>query len=67
MKINEIITEDADAGSTMAGNIASVNFPLFGKKKMIRRAVRKKSKGVPVDGGNVSAVGVGYTEEVKLK
>ena len=64
MKITDIITEDADAGSTMAGNIASVTFPLFDKKKIIRR---KKSKGVPVDGGNASSIGVGYTEEVKLK
>lgn len=42
MKITDIITEDADVGSTMDGNFASVAFPLFGKKKMIRRAVDPK-------------------------
>ena len=64
MKITDIITENADAGTTAAGNIASVTFPLLDKKKMIRR---KKSKGTPVNGGNASSIGVGYTEEVKLK
>lgn len=40
MKIKDIIlNEDADAGSTAAADFASVSFPLFGKKKMIRRAV----------------------------
>ena len=39
MKILDVIIEDAEAGTTMAGNIASVAFPLFGKEKMIRRAV----------------------------
>ena len=63
MKITDIITEDADAGSTMAGNIASVNFPLFGKKKMIRRSV--DPKGYLGDGKRKKPIG--YTEEVKLK
>lgn len=42
MKIHEIILEDtssADIGATGYSNIANVAFPLFGKKKMIRRAV----------------------------
>jgi|TARA_R110002074_G_scaffold195479_1_gene361820 hypothetical protein len=43
MKIRDIVTEDAEAGTTMAGNIASVTFPLFGDKKMIRRAVDPKN------------------------
>ena len=34
MKILDVIIEDAEAGTTMAGNIASVAFPLFGKEKM---------------------------------
>lgn len=34
MKISEIIHED-----TIASNIATVSFPLFGKPNMIRRAV----------------------------
>ena len=42
MKIRDIVIEDAEAGTTMAGNIASVSFPLFGDKKMIRRAVDPK-------------------------
>jgi hypothetical protein len=62
MKIVDIINETADAGSTTSGVFASVAFPLFGKKKMIRRAVdphgylesskqKKKSVGYvnPVD------------------
>ena len=39
MKILDIINEDADVGSTMSANIADVAFPLFGKEKMIPRAV----------------------------
>jgi len=42
MKINDVISEDAEAGDSMAGNFASVAFPLFGKPKMIRRAVDPK-------------------------
>ena len=37
MKVFDIINEDAEAGDSMAGNFASVSFPLFGKKKMVRR------------------------------
>jgi hypothetical protein len=50
MKIHEIIIEDADAGSTMAGNVATVTAPMntdtppkkkkkksVGYNKMIRR------------------------------
>ena len=68
MKIRDIITEDADgsgdggaAMSTSYSDIATVNFPLFGKKKMIRRAVdpngylpKKKKKA-----------SVGYVNPVK--
>ena len=44
MKITDIITEDADAGSTMAGNIASVTFPMTPgtKEKDARKAVDPK-------------------------
>lgn len=58
MKITDIITEDADAGSTMAGNFASVAFPLFGKKKMIRRAVDPKGY---LENNSVKKQSVGYT------
>ena len=63
MKILDIIHEDAEAGTTMAGNIGSVAFPLCGDSKMIRRAVdpndyitpkKKKSK-------------VGYVNKVDTK
>ena len=63
MKIRDIIQEDAEAGTTMAGNFASVAFPLFGKKKMIRRAVDPNnylgSSKKPYTGG--------YTKKVKVK
>jgi len=44
MKINEIISEEAAAGDTMAGNIASVSFPMTpGTTKMAsRKAVDPK-------------------------
>lgn len=64
MKIYDIINEDADAGSTMAGNIASVSFPLFGKKKMIRRAVDPKGY---LGDGKRKKPSVGYNKEVKVK
>jgi len=41
MKINEIISEDADTGSTMAGNIASVSAPV--STNMIKRPKTAKS------------------------
>ena len=47
MKILDIINEDADVGSTMSANIADVAFPLFGKEKMIRRAVDPKGYITP--------------------
>jgi len=66
MKISDIITlnEDAEAGTTMAGNVASVNFPLFGKKKMIRRAV--DPNGYLGDGKKKNN-SVGYVNPVKVK
>ena len=50
MKIRDIVTEDAEAGTTMAGNIASVTFPLFGDKKIIEIAEKiyiPKGKLIP--------------------
>ena len=60
----DIIIEDADAGSTMAGNVASVAFPLFGKKKMVRRAVDPKGY---LGDGKLKKQSTGYNTEVKLK
>ena len=63
MKIHDIIQEDADIGTSMAGNFASIAFPLFGKKKMIRRAVDPNnylgSSKKPYTGG--------YKKKVKVK
>ena len=44
MKITDIIIENADAGVTMSGNIASVTFPMTPgtKKKDARKAVDPK-------------------------
>ena len=42
MRFREIIGEDATAGATSSGDIATVSFPLFGDEKMIRRAVDPK-------------------------
>jgi hypothetical protein len=39
MRAYEFIREDATAGATSSGNIATVSFPLFGDEKMIRRSV----------------------------
>ena len=64
MKIYDIIIEDADAGSTMAGNVASVAFPLSGKKKMVRRAVDPKGY---LGDGKLKKQSTGYNTEVKLK
>jgi len=62
MKIIDIImNEDADASSTASGDIATVAFPLFGKKKMIRRAV--DPKGYLGQGKKKS---VGYANPVKV-
>ena len=64
MKITDIITEDADAGSTMAGNIASVTFPMTPgtKEKDARKAVDPKGYlGKPT-----KKKSLGYTEEVKV-
>ena len=64
MKINEIITEDAEAGSTMAGNIASVTFPMTPgtKEKDARKAVDPKG----YLGNKKKKKSLGYTEEVKV-
>lgn len=42
MRAHEFIREDATAGATSSGNIATVSFPLFGDEKMIRRSVDPK-------------------------
>tara|TARA_B100000941_G_C28478246_1_gene540581 strand:+ start:434 stop:928 length:495 start_codon:yes stop_codon:yes gene_type:complete len=63
MKVFEIIIEDADGGSSMAGNFASVSFPLFGKKKMIRRAVDPKGY---LGDGKLKLPKVGYNKPVKV-
>lgn len=39
MRIKDIINEEGDVAGTNASSIAAVSFPLFGDKKMIRRAV----------------------------
>ena len=65
MKISDIIlNEDAEVGTTMAGNIASVSFPLFGKKKMIRRAVDPNGY---LGDGKYTKKNVGYVNPVKVK
>jgi hypothetical protein len=65
MKICEIIlNEDADGSTSMAGNFASIAFPLFGKPKMIRRAVDPKGY---LGNGKRKKPSVGYNKEVKVK
>ena len=67
MKISDIINhlnEDAVAGTTMAGNIASVNFPLFGDKKMIRRAVDPNGY---LGDGKQKKRSTGYVHPVKVR
>jgi hypothetical protein len=64
MKINDIINEDAEGGTSMAGNFASVAFPLFGDEKMIRRAV--DPKGYLGDGKKKKG-STGYTHPVKVR
>ena len=65
MKITDIITEDADAGSTVAGNVASVSFPMTPgtKKKDARKAVDPKGY---LGDGKRKKQNIGYTEEVKV-
>lgn len=63
MKITEIINEDADGGIS-AGSFASVNFPLFGDRKMIRRAV--DPNGYLGDGKKKKG-STGYTHPVKVR
>lgn len=62
MKIREIF-EDAEAGTSMAGNVASVVFPLFGKPKMIRRAVDPNGY---LGDGKIKQQSVGYTKPVAV-
>lgn len=42
MRIKDIIAEESSAAGTTASSIATVAFPLFGDRKMIRRAVDPK-------------------------
>ena len=65
MKILDIITEEADAGSTMSGNIASVSFPMTPgtTKKAARKAVDPNGY---LGNGKQKKQKVGYTEEVKV-
>lgn len=63
MKITEIIYEDADGGIS-AGSFASVAFPLFGKKKMIRRAVDPNGY---LGNGKKNKGSTGYIHPVKVK
>ncbi|MDA9302583.1 hypothetical protein N9578_00010 [bacterium] len=60
--IDIIINEDADAGATASADMASVVFPLFGKKKMVRRAVDPKGY---LGAGKIKSVG--YANPVKVK
>ena len=65
MKISDIIlNEEAEAGTSMAGNFASVSFPLFGKEKMIRRAVDPNGY---LGNGKSQKKSVGYVNPVKAK
>ena len=64
MKVFDIINEDAADGTSMAGNFASVSFPLFGKKKQIRRAVDPKGY---LGDGKLKLPKVGYNKPVKVK
>lgn len=66
MKISDIINlnEEASAGATSAGNIASVNFPLFGDRKMIRRAVDPNGY---LGNGKKKKGSTGYTHPVKVR
>ena len=63
MKVFDIISEDADVGTSMASNFASVTFPLFGKKKQIRRAVDPKGY---LGDGKLKLPKVGYNKPVKV-
>lgn len=64
MKINDIINEDAEGGTSMAGNFASVAFPLFGDEKMSRRAVDPKGY---LGSGKKTKKSVGYSNPVKIE
>jgi len=65
MKITDIITEDADAGSTMAGKIGRFSFPMApgNKKKDARKAVDPNGY---LGNGKRKKQSVGYNEEVKV-
>lgn len=64
MKILDIIMEDAEAGDTSSNCFASVSFPLFGKRTMVRRAVDPKGY---LGNGKIKKPKVGYNQEVKVK
>jgi len=65
MRIKDIITEEGDTAGTLSSSIATVAFPLFGDKKMIRRAVDpnnylKKKKKVKESAADLHADNVIY-------
>lgn len=62
MKIYEIF-EDAEGGTSASGNVASVVFPLFGKPKMIRRAVDPNGY---LGDGKIKKPSVGYNKPVAM-
>jgi hypothetical protein len=64
MKINDIISETTGEGSIGSGVFASVAFPLFGKRKMIRRAVDPHGY---LESGKKSKKSVGYVNPVDTK
>jgi len=65
MKITDIITEDADVGTSMAGNFANVTFPMTPgtKKKDARKAVDPNGY---LGDGKIKKQSVGYNKEVKV-
>lgn len=65
MKINDIISEDADAGTSMAGNFASVSFPMTPgtTEKQARDAVDPKGY---LGKGKKKKKQPGYNDEVKV-
>lgn len=65
MKINDIINEEADTGSTMAGNFASVSFPMTPgtKTKDARKAVDPNGY---LGNGKRKKQSTGYNTPVKV-
>ena len=64
MKINDIISETISAGGVGSGSFASVAFPLFGKREMIRRAVDPNGY---LGSGKQKKKSVGYVNLVDTK